>query len=307
MNKPIVTFIVPIYNVEQYLVQCLDSIFAIEESNIEVLLINDGSTDSSESIANNYLKKHAKTCKLITQVNGGLSCARNTGLDYATGQWVIFVDSDDYVDPECLVNVMDQLKNSTADVVAYDVYKYIDETGDLQDMYREPNPFIGKGVVTSQQYLDVLFDNRLLNFVTIWDKAYRRDVLEHHSMRFIDGRIYEDVPFTFELFLKDINVEFVDEKVLYYRIREGSIMTTPSKDKLKHIIENIKMLQTEFIKKGYTQPVYFDYLIMHAKAVIKGGCKVPFSLLFTLLKNRITFKKNLVMLSLIARNIFLKE
>lgn len=305
-SKPFVSVIVPIYNVEQYLAKCLDSILDAKQGDFDVVLVNDGSTDRSAEIAQQYVARYPHIFKLITQPNGGLSMARNTGLEHTRAEWIIFLDSDDYISPEGFDSVLTALKSSASDVVIYNIDKYYEDSGVIENIYQVPNPFAGKGPLDSRDYIAGIFQNRLFNFVTAWDKAYRRACLERLSMRFIPGRIYEDVPFTFTLFLHGIKVEYLDDVVIYYRIRRGSIMSTPSIEKLNHIIQNIYLLQAAFQAAGLREKMYYDYLVMHAKSVVKGKCKVPFSLLFKLMVNNTTLKKKLVVLAIMVENLLLE-
>lgn len=304
MDKPHVTIIVPFYNVEDYLSQCLESIFSIQTEHYEVLLINDGSTDRSGQIASSFLQQYPQRCRLIEQDNQGIACARNTGLDNARGDWIIYVDSDDFIEPQAMQKVFDYLHTFEADVLVYDAYKYVNGTGKLLEMSRQPNPFLNQGVQLGSVYIKELAKRGILSFVTVWDKAYRRSSLTNSKARFIPQRIHEDVAFIFQLFLSDIQVEFVDVKAVYYRIsRQGSIMTDYSRAKLNHVIQNIIFLQSMFKQKKVSDTVLLDYLVFLAGTVVKGGVKVPVGLLWSLFLNPISPRKRVVLAALFLRNL----
>lgn len=299
----LVSFVVPIYNVEDYLSECLESLYSLERDDYEVVLVDDGSTDSSNSIASLYAEKYKDKTKLVKQENLGLSCARNTGLSHAAGDWVVFIDSDDFFHTENLGVVLDGLGITTADVIIYDVYQYVNDTGIRKNIYRIPNPLIGKGVVNSLAYMEALYEKRLYNFVISTDKIYRKEVLTRYDMSFIPGRLCEDVPFTHELFFNSIKVVFVDLKVLFYRLRSGSIMTTQSPKKLQHIEKNVDLLHEFFRKHNLTSAIYYDYLIMLAKQIVNGKQQLSWHTWLKLFKSPSSAKKKLVMFELMLKNI----
>jgi heptose III glucuronosyltransferase len=308
MNNPLLTVIVPFYNVEEYLKECLDSIFSINKADYEVLLVDDGSTDLSSEIAKTYIDKYPDKCRLITQQNSGIASTRNTGLENALGDWIIFVDSDDFIDSEGLTSVIDLLTKSEVDVFIYDAFKYVNGSGKLLEMSSKPNPFKGKGTLKGYTYIKNLMEDGVLNFVTVWDKAYRRETLIKLKSRFIPGRIHEDVAFIFQLFLNDINVQFVDKKVVYYRInREGSIMTSYSKAKLGHVVKNIETLRLDFLNHKVRDTVFFDYLVFLAGTVVKGGYKVTNKMLLQLHFTPISLRKRMILTMLMVKNWFTRN
>ena len=121
MNKPLISVVVPVYNVEQYLKKCLDSIIKQKYNNLEIIIVNDGSTDNSQKICQEYVKKD-KRIKLITQKNQGLSAARNTGIDNAHGKYISFVDSDDYLDLEFINELYNTIIENKSDISACDFW-----------------------------------------------------------------------------------------------------------------------------------------------------------------------------------------
>ena len=124
-----VSIIVPIYNVERYLNRAIDSILKQTFTDYEIILINDGSTDNSFSIAQEYVEKYPERIRLITQKNAGLSAARNRGIDEALGEYVCFIDSDDFIKPDMIERLYNQISSKKADMAICGVTKYIEETG----------------------------------------------------------------------------------------------------------------------------------------------------------------------------------
>lgn len=303
MQKPLATIVVPFYNVEKYLGECLKSIFETESEAFEVLLIDDGSTDGSSNIAYRYSELFPRSCRVIRQENMGIANARNMGLDNANGEWILYVDSDDFVDPSALLKILAECEQTTADIIAYDAYKYVNDNGKLLDMYRQPNPFSNKGTVDTYFYAKKLLENQLLNFVTVWDKAYRKSALDNLAIRFIPGRIHEDVAFTIPLLLSHLTIDYIDIKVVYYRVnREGSIMTAYNRHKLGHVVENVIMLNKFFKLNKIRDKVFYDYLVFLIGTVIKGQVKVDKKVLWSLFTNSLSLRKRLVLLVLMLKN-----
>lgn len=303
MEKPLATIVVPFFNVKEYLDECLESIFDTDSEAFEVLLIDDGSTDGSSSIAHRYSELFPNICRVIEQENMGIANARNKGLDNAKGEWIVYVDSDDFVDPSALREVLAECERTTADIVAYDAYKYVNNNGKILDMYREPNPFTNKGVVDTKLYAKTLLEKKLLNFVTVWDKAYRKSSLDKLAIRFIPGRIHEDVAFTIPLLLSHSTIEYINVKVVYYRVnREGSIMTAYNRHKLGHVVENIIMLNKFFRVNNVKETVFYDYLVFLLGTVIKGKVKVDKRILCSLFTNSLSLRKRLILIVLALKN-----
>ncbi|MFC3201285.1 glycosyltransferase [Alteromonas oceani] len=303
MDIPLVTIVVPIYNVEKYLHSCLESIFSINSNQFEVILIDDGSTDNSGEIAALFAEKYADISRFIRQTNAGISASRNRGVELASGEWIIFIDSDDLIAPKGMKAVFDALQEFDGDVLAFDWCKYVNGSGKLVEKSVRKNPLISAGIVDGQKYMSEQVESGILNFVTVWDKAYRRKTLLDNAVQFIPGRMHEDVAFTFQLFLHNIKVKYLDVLVVFYRInREGSIMTDYNRGKYRHVLSNVEFLLNEFSRQQVTEILFYDYLVFLAGTVSKGGVTVPIKLIFRLFWTPVSMKKRLVLLALVARN-----
>jgi len=303
MDIPLVSIVVPIYNVENYLHSCLESIFSINSNQFEVILINDGSTDNSGEIAALFAAKYADKSRLIRQTNAGISASRNRGLELARGEWIIFIDSDDLIEPKGMKAVFDALHEFDGDVLAFDWCKYVDGSGKLVEKSACKNPLINAEIVDGQLYMSKQVESGILSFVTVWDKAYRRKTIMENGVEFIPGRMHEDIAFTFQLFLHDIKVKYLDVFVVYYRInRQGSIMTEYNRGKYQHILRNVEFLLNELSNKKITEKCFYDYLVFLVGTVSKGGVNVPLKLIFRLFLTPISIKKRLVLAALVARN-----
>jgi minor teichoic acid biosynthesis protein ggaB len=215
MHEELVSVIVPVYNVENYLRECLDSIVAQTYRNIEVILIDDGSKDSSGEICDEYADKDNRV-KVIHKENGGVSAARNTGLDVAKGEWISYVDSDDYIEDTMLENLICLAKENDVEL-AMCSFKDISECEN----------------VTQENDIRIFSKDELIyNYVVrntdycitegIWDRIYKRVLVD--GLRFKNDRINEDILYTMEVFTRAHKAVYTSEKLYNYRAgREGNI------------------------------------------------------------------------------------
>ena len=225
MKRPKISVIVPVYNVEEYLPKCLDSILNQTFSNIEIICVNDGSTDGSRKILEEYKKRDFRI-KIVDKKNGGLSSARNAGMKVATGEFYSFIDSDDWIDKTMLEKLYENMTALNTDISICAVHQF-DETNQKID---DSNPYY------TLEYFDKTFDNKAFSYketkpfimdvcVMAWNKLYRRSLIEQCSAEFPDGLIFEDGPFFFSIFFKTKRVSIVRDFLYYYRVnRVGSII-----------------------------------------------------------------------------------
>lgn len=237
--------IIPAYNVEAFLPQCLDSIFSQDYSDFEVICVNDGSTDRTLNLLEEYAAEQPKL-RVFSQQNKGMSAARNHGLEMAEGEYVMFVDSDDWLCNGALDKLVTVLKGE--DVVCFNAKKFIEQTGE----YQENKLPADDGVVTGWEYFN---KNRLtstaIHFVCIWQRAYRRSFLESQGLRFEETvKRAEDDLFTTMVMYHAQTVKAVDECMYIYRIRPQSITTTVNIDRWYDSIRVQEMLADFFIPKN---------------------------------------------------------
>lgn len=212
-----VSVIVPVYNVENYLIQCLESLVSQTLKKIEIICVNDGSTDNSALILENYKKKYSQI-KVLTKQNGGLSDARNYGLRHATGEYIAFVDSDDYVDSNMLKIMYDTIVNEGADLCVSQIKEvYQTKTKDLVD-HNDIYPMLG--------------------YPTVWNKLYKHEWIKKFNIEFPVGLWYEDNVFTYKYLLNQPRITYIDRALYYYRKeRIGSIMSSQQNPKIYDIYE----------------------------------------------------------------------
>ncbi len=208
------SFVVPVYNVEQYLEQCLESLQAQNYGDYEVICVNDGSSDGSKEILSAWEPRMQKM-RVIDRENGGLSAARNTGLEAATGDYVVFVDSDDWVEPNML--------NTLATVIgSEDMLCFACQRTD-----NEATDSLPKEQTSGWDYYNRhALEHREIPFVCVWQRCYRRQFLLDNGLRFREGILHEDNEFTPRACLGAKSVKVIPDVLYNYRVRPNSIMTT---------------------------------------------------------------------------------
>lgn len=201
------SIIVPVYNIEEYINKCIDSIVKQNYTNYEVIIVNDGSTDNSLS----KLKKYNQdNIKIVTKKNGGLSSARNFGLKYATGEYVWFVDGDDYIEKKSLYELNKKL-NSLKYEPELLVFQY------FEDYQTKRVRFIDRISWNDKEYLPLVA-------VSAWSKIYKMNYIKKEKIKFTEGLIYEDLEINPYLLCTAKHVEFLEKPLYNYVIRDGSIM-----------------------------------------------------------------------------------
>lgn len=216
MNSNVkVSIIVPIYNVEQYCKRCFESLLSQTLKDIEVLLVNDGSNDSSGRIAKEYSEKYPKLFKYYEKTNGGLSDARNFAMAFAIGEYIAFVDSDDYVASNMFEELYVKAKSQNADIVECE-FEYVYDNNKKDKAVHFP---------TYENIQDCMINC----YPNAWNKIYRREWIISLNVFFPKGLWNEDVEFFFKILPFSSNIPITIHKPLYYYYqRKGSIMNNPS-------------------------------------------------------------------------------
>ncbi len=216
MEKKI-SVIIPVYNVENYIRKCVDSVLGQTYQNLEIILVDDGATDLSGKICDEYAKKDNRVI-VIHKENGGLSDARNAGLEIATGDYIGFVDSDDWIEPDMYERLYKLCRDNELDIVAarfcetvMGVDKETAFTGEFLEL--DGIELLGLNIFGDAPYV-------VTN--SVWDRLYRRELLD--GISFPVGRKYEDICFTTQVFLRAKRCGYLDAKVYHYTIRDDSIM-----------------------------------------------------------------------------------
>lgn len=215
-----VSVIIPVYNVEQYIAICLDSILHQTYSNIQIIIVDDGSTDRSPMIADEYASKDERIT-VIHKKNGGLSDARNVGIDRSTGDYIMFLDSDDYVDHRFIEASLENIKNYDADIACFR-FTYVDDTSEIKlSSVSSSQDF---QVYSNIEGIKDIFTLGGTLKVNAWNKIYRRQLFFDNNIKYPIGRLYEDNLTTYRLMFFAKKIIYFNESLLSYRQRQGSIM-----------------------------------------------------------------------------------
>lgn len=212
-EEDLISVIVPIYKVELYLNQCIESIVKQTYHNLEIILVDDGSPDNCGGICDEWAKKDCRI-KVIHKLNGGLSDARNAGIEIATGNYIAFVDSDDWIEPNMYELMIRALKKEKADFCACGI---IDSYKD-KDIIHPCKPCVG----TAEDILSLIYQDAIFSVAT-WNKLYCKECWE--NLRFPTGKICEDAFTTYLVVDKSKRIVQLSDALYHYRIRENSIMT----------------------------------------------------------------------------------
>ena len=261
MEKQLISIIVPIYNVEDYLRQCLDSILEQTLSHFEVILVNDGSPDSSGDICREYVEKDSRF-HYFEKENGGLSDARNYGIERARGEYLTFIDSDDYIDSLHLEYLYKTLINNDADI---SVSNYMNYHTSIDTFYLHTFGDYYEKNYSSEELLDnlAILERNDLSFSTIWGKLYKRSVFSF--LRFPKGVIGEDVALIYKIYTQVQKIVYFHKDTYIYRENGSGI--TKSKiyplvtAQLNHVAERLALLAI----MGYDVTKHFDRYITFLK------------------------------------------
>lgn len=220
MNKTKISVVVPIYNVEKYLKKCIDSVLSQTYSNIEIILVDDGSTDNSPTICDEYAKKDDRI-RVIHKCNGGLSDARNVGMDYATGDLLSFIDSDDYIAEDMLETLFIQMIEEDSDMAICN-FLYVDENGEC---IKERNVYfpIQDGVFTKEEILTQTAQAHFAPYTAATNKLYKRSL--YNNIKFPIGKTIEDAFVAHEIVDQCSRISCTSKPLYYYVQRHNSIMS----------------------------------------------------------------------------------
>ncbi len=222
-EKSKISVIVPVYRVEDYLKRCLDSIIHQSYKNLEIILVDDGSDDACPAICDEYARKDDRII-VIHKENGGLSSARNAGLNAATGDFIAFVDSDDYINKYMYEQMMTRLVENGADICMCD-FEYVLEAGIATEAEKEPAAgSIEKFDGRKAQYLMCKDLVTRITYTVAWNKLYRKELFE--GIRYPEGRIHEDEARTHELLYRGDVITYVRCPYYYYCKRDESIISS---------------------------------------------------------------------------------
>ena len=235
----LISVIIPVYNVEKYLDKCVESVIKQTHKNLEIVLVDDGSLDNCPKMCDRWTKKDNRI-KVIHKENGGLSDARNVGIDNTIGKYIYFLDSDDYIDKDMLENLYNDMKKNNSKISACG---FIYETENKKEPYYCKENY----VENSESVLKRIFQDNDIS-TCIWDKLYQRDLFD--EIRFPKGKIHEDTATLYKLIDKAKVISHISKAQHHYVQREGSILNSKFDTKQLDIVF-FKEEIVFFIKEKY--------------------------------------------------------
>lgn len=249
------SIVVPFYNVEKYIDRCLDSIIDQVYQNFEVIVVNDGSTDNSCEIVNRYVERYSNKIKLINQQNSGLGAARNTGIKQATGEYLVFVDSDDYLDKSMLYVLNKYIEENTYDILIFNSF-YASENGRIIKKYEMCGGFYG--ITSLSEHPQLLFLP-----AAAWNKIFRREFVLNTQVLFPAGLLYEDAS-TIRIWLEKARSVYCCNEYLYYYVqRKNSTMHMKTSHRMLDIIA-----VSEILINNYRTRNVYDYYYVELEYVV---------------------------------------
>jgi glycosyltransferase involved in cell wall biosynthesis len=228
-----VSIIVPVYNVEKYIDRCLSSLVNQTLKDIEIIVVDDASPDNSKKIIDSYVKKYPKKVRYFYKENGGQGSARNLGLTKAKGDYIAYVDSDDYIEPDMMEKMYNKAISDNSDIVvcgSREVSINGDELG------------INYASIYNDKDLDILYGS-----MAVWNKIYKKDILD--KMVFREKLWYEDIDFTIKLALSTDKISFVNEPLYNYLVRPGSTMNNTNYKRNLELLDAFDEMIKYFKKK----------------------------------------------------------
>lgn len=229
VKKGLVSIIVPVYNTAEFLPECFESLKKQSYENLEMIFVDDGSADASAELLKNFIKEDARVT-VVTQANRGLASARNVGLRQAQGEWVTFVDSDDYLDREAISRWVAFAAETGAAIVA-SPHVEVFENGQTRDFNNGKYP---DAVLTKEEGLRRMLKEEGFNLEAT-GKLYQRKLWE--GVEFPEGKLHEDVGTTYWPFLKAEKVAFLERGEYFYRQRAGSIVKSGFSEQKMDLVE----------------------------------------------------------------------
>lgn len=262
-----ISVIVAAYNVEKYIEECLLSILNQTYTNIELIVVNDGSTDNTKSILEQYALMY-KNITVIHKKNGGLSSARNVGIEIATGEYLSFIDGDDYIKEDMYETLINLIESYQCDIAICGVIRKYENN----EIFSDTGKIL---LMDKNEALKKLIESRVIHDYAV-NKIYKKSLFK--EIKYPEGKIYEDVFTTYKTFSQCSNIVYIDTPKYYYVQREGSILRSKfSENQFQHL-EALKEINDFLIEQNYTHLI--DVLELRKVSV---QCR----LIYEMLKNKV--------------------
>lgn len=254
--NPLISVIVPIYNVEKYLARCVDSIVNQTYKNLEIILIDDGSPDRCPQMCDDYAEKDSRI-KVVHKKNGGLSDARNAGMAVATGEYISFIDSDDYVSDDFFECLLDVMNKENSDIVECSVVKFYED-----NRFDEFSDDLSVKTYDTQDAMSALIAENPFH-QHVWNKLYKTELVK--DIPYAVGKLNEDEFWTYQVFGRANKVSKLNKTMYYYFQRNSSIMG------VGYNIRRLDALEGKANRQKYIENNFPD-LSMQAKIDLYGSC-----------------------------------
>ena len=271
---PKISIIVPVYNVEKYIDKCLRSLTQQTLQDIEIIIVNDGSLDNSVEIIEKYVKENPTKIKYYEKKNGGLSSARNYGLEYAIGDYIAFLDSDDYVDFNMYEEMYNLAKKENADMVECDFiweWEYGKKIFDKRREYKTKEEMMKKPRVVA------------------WNKIYKREIINKYKIRFPEGLIYEDMEFFYKLLPHLNRISYINKYFVHYTQREDSI-TNKQTQKVEDIFKILDNIFDDYIDQNLYNKYEKELKYMSRRILLGSSLKRIFKIKDSHLRRKMLLK-----------------
>lgn len=243
----LVSIIIPVYNVKKYLPRCMESVLAQSLREFEVLLVDDGSTDGSGALCDEYARADERV-QVFHQENGGLSQARNTGLAHAKGEYLTFVDSDDFLHPQFLMELVTLLRDTGAQV---SVCRYLPVEEGAEPIEESQGPAQSPVCLSGRQAVEKIVLESRRFMITAWGKLYSAGLAQW--LRFPQGRLHEDEFVTYKVFFQAQKVAVSSKRYYYYLQRGGSIIRQSFQEKRLDKLDALREAVSFFEQRGEQQ------------------------------------------------------
>ena len=262
-TMPAVSVIVPVYNIERYLPECLDSLISQTHTDFEIVVVDDGSTDGCAAIIDTYATKFPTLVRPFSKSNGGLADARNFGMSHARGAYVLFVDGDDVVTPDMIARMHDRALDSNADLVVCGIENFVDGEP-IGTFYPEPDMSVFGHSLAEQPRLLYRVDASACN------KLYARDLFERSGVEFPVGMRFEDVPTTYRLLPFARNVEKIDAPLYRYRKHRAGSISSNYGTGYRDLVEGFRLIDVAYAETGIFESNRDSLLRLHLTHLVAG-------------------------------------
>lgn len=263
-DKFYISIIIPIYNTEKFLKKCIESSLNQTLKNIEIILINDGSPDKSEIVCKKYLNKYPNKIKYFSLKNGGCSFARNFGLSQAKGKYIMFLDSDDYLNKEGCKLLYEKMEKENLDLCSFN-FQMVNEIGENLEK---------KKIYLTENLKEFIKENDMFGYAA--NKIFKKEVIEKYKINFPEKtHLFEDMAFVFKYVVNVKKIGFIDKELYYYTQNKNSVMNTINYNKIKDIFISLDDVKNFLIENK----LFLNYKKEYNKIFIKRGVQNAFCIL----------------------------